>query len=257
MTGRALAELLFPPKCVGCGARLEIFDNNPGAFCDNCRADWETDKQSACPTCRVAANECTCAPAALDKKHIHCISLVKFGRTECVDRLIYSIKKRRITRSFDFAADELAVRLDAFRKTSDLDLADAIVTHVPRKRASIVEHGFDHAQILARMTAEKSGYKYESLIRRVRGGKDQKKLTSKERGKNVKGSFEPSFVGEPMPSVVILVDDVVTTGSTAEECIKSLRAVGVKNVVLLSIARASEQKKAKRKRRMSKKSKKD
>ena len=252
-----MAELLFPPKCVGCGERLEIFDNNPGAFCDNCRADWETDKHSACPTCRVAANECTCAPSTLDKKYIHCISLVKFGRTECVDRLIYSIKKRRLARSFDFAAVELAERLDAFRKTSDLDLADAIVTNVPRKSTSIVEHGFDHAQILARMTAEKSGYKYESLIRRVRGGKDQKKLTFKERGKNVKGSFELSLVGDHCPTTVILVDDVVTTGNTANECIKSLRGSGVKNVVLLSIARASEQKKAKRRRIRSKKSKKD
>ena len=110
-----IGQFLFPPKCAGCRERLDVFDSNfvgDEAFCKSCRTEWEKEKLSACPSCRVAAIECTCRPDILDKKYIDCISLVKFGRTQSVDALIYSLKKRKIAKNFDFASSELAKRLN-------------------------------------------------------------------------------------------------------------------------------------------------
>ena len=253
-----LSELLFPPKCVGCGERLDSFEDTFDggyAFCVNCRAEWEREKLNACPTCRVAAIECTCRPEILDKKHIDCISLVKFGRVQSADRLIYSLKKTR--KNFDFASTELAKRFLTYAEKTDKDISNAIFTNVPRKRASIARFGFDHAKILAKMIAEKSGYPYEELLMRTGNAKDQKKLTLKERGENVKGNFELAVEGRINEKTVVLVDDVVTTGNTAHECIRVLRAGGVKNVVLISIAHAPEKKTAKRKRRAGRKNSKN
>lgn len=256
-----LSELMFPPKCVGCSERLSSFEDSFDggyAFCINCRAEWEREKLNACPTCRVAAIECTCRPEILDKKYIDCVSLVKFGRAQSVDGLIYSLKKRKIRKNFDFASSELAKRFLTYSEKTERDISDAIFTNVPRKRTSIARFGFDHAKILAKMTAKKVGHPYEELIFRRGDGKDQKKLTLKERSENVKGSFELAIEGKINEKTVVLVDDVVTSGNTALECIKILRAGGAKNVVLLSIAHASEKKKAKRKRRAGRKnSKKD
>lgn len=260
MKSNVLGELLFPPKCVGCGERRSIFEKTDDfdyAFCPKCRAEWEKEKLSACPTCRVAAVECTCTPSLLDKKHIDCISLVKFGRTECVDRLIYSLKKKKTAKNFDFASSELAKRFLSYADKNDVDLSDVIFTHVPRKRSSITRYGFDHAEILAKESARLAGCSYEELIYRIRGGKDQKKLSYAERRKNIAKSFGVAIEGDINESCVVLVDDVVTSGNTAHECIKILRGNGVKRVVLLSIARAPEKKVAKRKRTLRKKSKKD
>ena len=182
-----IGQFLFPPKCSGCRERLDVFADQFGsneALCKNCRAEWEKEKLSACPNCRVAAIECTCRPDILDKKYIDCISLLKFGRTQSVDALIYSLKKRKIAKNFDFASSELAKRFKTYEKNSDRDLSDAIFTNVPRKRRTIAKFGFDHAKILARQTAEKLGHPYEELIRRVGNAKDQKKLSKSERSKN-------------------------------------------------------------------------
>ena len=256
-----LSELLFPPKCVGCGDRLDSLEDTCDggyAFCINCRAEWEREKLNACPACRVAAIECTCRPEILDKKHIDCISLVKFGRVQSADILIYSLKKRKLRKNFDFASTELAKRFLTYAEKTDKDFSDAIFTNVPRKRSSIARFGFDHAKILAKMTAEKAGYPYERLLMRRGNAKDQKKLTLEERSKNVKNNFELAVEGKINEKTVVLVDDVVTTGNTAHECIKVLRSGGVKNVVLLSIAHAPERIKARRKRKADRKnSKKD
>ena len=247
-------QLLFPPKCVGCKTRFNIIrgsDTDHSAFCPKCRTDWEWDKRDSCPNCGVAAVECTCAPKILDKKYVDCISLVKFGRMQAVDRLIYSLKKHKIERNFEFASDELARRFTVYCSHSDDGICDFIFTNVPRKRSSVAAVGFDHARILAQMTAEKLSLPYEELLSRVGKGpqKDQKKLSLKERRENVKGKFELAVDGKLEKYTVVLVDDVVTSGNTAYECIKTLRTAGVKKVVLLSIARAADKKTAKRKSR--------
>ena len=236
---------------------LEDDPDGRDAFCDECRAEWEREKRTECPTCRVAAVECTCTPDVLDRKHIDCISLVKFGRTQSADRLIYSLKKRKNARNFAFAASELAKRYLSYADRNGVNACDVIFTHVPRKRASITRFGFDHAEILARSAARVVGCSYDELIRRIRDGKDQKKLGFTDRRRNVAKSFELAIKGELSEKCVVLVDDVVTTGNTARECIRVLRENGVKKVVLLSIARAPEKKVSKRKRAKAKKSKKD
>lgn len=246
-----LSQLFFPPKCVGCKKRLDIFDedfNDSRAFCVDCLERWEKEKLDACPTCRVAAVECTCCPDILDKKHIDCISLIKFGRTQSADALIYSLKKQKIAKNFEFASNELAKRFCDYEKSCTKDISDAIFTNVPRKRSTIFTYGFDHARLLAKMTASKVGYPYKELIGRVGRSKDQKMLTGADRKKNVKGKFELSVCGKITERTVVLVDDVITTGSTASECVKVLREGGVKNVVILSLSHAAEKKKAKRKR---------
>lgn len=255
-----LGDLLFPPKCVGCGERMSVFDGEAdemGAFCENCRAEWERDKLLECPTCRVAAVECTCTPSVLDRKHIDCISLVKFGRTESVDRLIYSLKRRKSSKNFSFASDELAKRFVTYADKEGLSASDVIFTHVPRKRATITRYGFDHAEILAKETAACVGGRYERLLVRVRDRRDQKKLGIDERAENVSGAFKLAPNTVIASDYVVLIDDVVTSGNTARECIRVLKNSGIKKAILLSIARAPEKKVAKRKHVQTKKSKKD
>ena len=260
MKRNLFGDLLFPPKCIGCGKRMSVFDGEVdelGAFCENCRAEWEKDKVLECPTCRVAAVECTCTPNVLDRKHIDCISLVKFGRTESVDRLIYSLKKRKSEKNFGFASDELAKRFITYMDKEGLSVSDVIFTHVPRKRTTITRYGFDHAEILAKETAKKVGGKYERLLVRIRDRRDQKMLGIHERAENVSGVFGLAPNGDISTDYVVLIDDVVTSGNTARECIRVLKNSGMKKAILLSIARAPEKKVAKRKHVQTKKSKKD
>ena len=243
-----LSELLFPPKCVGCRERLDVFDDKrrlEDAFCPKCRAEWEREKLESCPSCGVAAVDCTCGPSMLKRKYIDCISLIKFGRTLAADRLIYTLKKKRLSKAFDFASSELSKRFKSYCVRYNIDLSDAIFTSVPRKATSVATYGFDHAKLLSEMTAALTGNEYKELLSRRGRGRDQKKLTESERKHNVEGKFFVSSDIELKCMTVVLVDDVVTTGNTAYQCIRALRQQGVSKVILLSIARAPQKKKPK------------
>ena len=246
-----LLELLFPPKCVGCRERLDIFDDkrrDEDAFCPQCRAEWEREKLECCPSCGVAAVDCSCCPPILKRKYVDCVSLIKFGRTLSADRLIYTIKKRKLYKAFAFASDELAKRFESYCYRYNTDLSDAVFTNVPRKASSIAKYGFDHAKVLSQLTATAVGTEYAELVVRRGRGHDQKKLTGEERKRNVEGRFYAVDNGDLKGKTVVLVDDVVTTGNTAYQCIRALRKQGVSKVILLSIARAPQKKRPRRRK---------
>lgn len=250
-----LSELLFPPKCIGCKERLDIFDEkrrDEDAFCPKCRAEWEREKLDNCPSCGVAAIDCACCPPTLKRKYVDCIALIKFGRTLSADRLIYTIKKRRLQKAFSFASDELAKRFKVYCYRYNVDLSEAIFTNVPRKASSVAKYGFDHAKLLAEMTAGLTGNRYMELIVRRGRSRDQKKLSGEERRHNVEGLFSIIPDADLKGKTVVLVDDVVTTGNTAYQCIRAMRKQGVSKVVLLSIARAPQKKRPKGKKRRTK-----
>lgn len=243
-------RLFFVPRCAGCGARFNIFNNDGGelmSLCKTCRASWEREKLNSCSTCGVAAIDCVCAPKIIEKKYVDCIALVKFGRAAAVDRLIYTLKRRKIDRNFQFASSELAKRFLVYLRKHNIDPSDVVFTNVPRKISSIYRYGFDHAELLSRISAKMSGCEYDELLVRVSDGRDQKKLGADKRAENAKGRFELFDDRSLKGRIVVLVDDVVTTGNTANECVKLLRSKGASKIVLLSISRAPEKQIARRK----------
>ena len=232
-----IKNLLAPPKCAGCGERLSIFDDSAEkAFCDNCRGAWEHAKRSVCKGCGLENVECICKIKGV--KNARVLSLIKFGHSRECDRLIYTLKKRRNQRLFDFAADELYRRLSTEEKLTGIKLEDAIFTNVPRNTRSKNRYGFDHAQLLAASLSERTGGEYDKLILRKKGGRAQKKLGVEARKKNVKNRFVFNKKKNIEGKKVILVDDVLTTGATASECMSALRENGASEVILLVIARA-------------------
>jgi ComF family protein len=115
---------------------------------------------------------------------------------------------------------------------------DCIVP-VPLHPARLRERGFNQARALAEECAFGSGVPVlnGALLRR-RDGVSQSLLKRKERTRNVKGSF---VVRQPRcieGRCVLVVDDVYTTGATAEECAKTLLAAGASRVDVLTAARA-------------------
>ena len=234
-------NLVAPPKCVGCGERLSIFDDSyKKAFCDNCRSDWERAKRLVCSGCNLENVDCICRSKNIKDTRI--LSLIKFGKSAKCDRLIYALKRRNNKRLFDFASDELYNRLRNEELMLGLELKDVVFTNVPRSVRNKNKSGFDHAQILAKSLAERTDGEYQKLILRRLGGRSQKKLDKEARQKNVKKRFSFNKRKDIDGKTVILIDDVLTTGATASECIKVLRENGAGNVILLVIARSEKKK---------------
>jgi len=107
---------------------------------------------------------------------------------------------------------------------------------VPLHPKRLRERGFNQSELLCRAMSEKSGIPVLNALARTRQTSSQAKLSGKERHTNILDAF--SCVMDVSGQTLILVDDVVTTGSTASACAKALLSAGAKQVCLLCAARA-------------------
>ena len=105
---------------------------------------------------------------------------------------------------------------------------DAVVTCVPMHPKRRRRRGWNHSEILARQTAACMGLEYRELILRTRNTTQQARLENDARRQNLKDAF--SAVQKLDGMTVLLVDDVLATGTTAKCCAEALRAAGAKKV---------------------------
>jgi ComF family protein len=114
-----------------------------------------------------------------------------------------------------------------------------IVVPVPLHPARRRERGFNQALDLARALE----LPVARSIRRVRATESQTGLSADERHRNIRGAFAASRarwrVSKVHGRVVVLVDDVSTTGATLEECARVVRAMGAREVRAVTAARAA------------------
>jgi competence protein ComFC len=113
-----------------------------------------------------------------------------------------------------------------------------VLTAVPLNSWKKRWRGFNQAELLARELARLSDRPYvELLVRKVKTASQVRKGRT-ERLANLKGAFAV-VPFSPCAPVVTLVDDVMTTGSTLEECARTLKAAGAKTVYAIVFARGS------------------
>jgi predicted amidophosphoribosyltransferase len=110
------------------------------------------------------------------------------------------------------------------------------VTWVPLARRRLGERGYDQARALAVAVGARIGLPVVRLARRTQATAPQARRSGADRRAAMAGAFEPS--GHAVPSSVLLVDDVLTTGATASSCAEALVAGGAHDVSLLVAARA-------------------
>lgn len=228
----AAARLLLPSRCLACRAESLRLAGR-GGVCAGC---WEKLPRLDAPRCSV----CDEPRASLSREDRPC------GR--CLldpppfDRLSAAAPYRGVARqvllAFKFGgADYLARHLAAVmaERISADDGFDfvAAVPATPRARRRR-----DHAaDLLARAVAAGRALPFRRrALRKVRETVRQSLLAQARRAANVRSAFRAEIPGG---AAVLLVDDVATSGATARECSRALRAAGASRVVVWCFARAS------------------
>lgn len=116
-------------------------------------------------------------------------------------------------------------------------MEDTVLTYIPSSKKNIKIRGFDQCEFLAKYIEKKIGIKvYKYLIKSDKVS-EQKKLSHKERLYNLQGAFKCSR--DVSGKSVILIDDVVTTGSTLNFAKKALEKEGAKKVLLIVLAKST------------------
>jgi ComF family protein len=115
---------------------------------------------------------------------------------------------------------------------SDADVAVPVPLHPSRRR----ERGFNQAEDLARHV----GLPIVAALRRARRTLPQADLPESKRHGNVKNAFAPGKDGRLIPGlIVVLIDDVSTTGATLDACARVLKECGAREVRALTAARVA------------------
>lgn len=108
---------------------------------------------------------------------------------------------------------------------------------VPLHKSRLRRRGYNQAYELASELAKMSGRKLDTCLQRTRKTEMQAQLKLNQRAKNVKGAFTVS--DKLLNRKLILVDDVMTSGYTLNECAKVLRKAGAEDIKVLVFARKS------------------
>ena len=141
-------------------------------------------------------------------------------------RIVGAWKERGLRRLAAWAA---AVVVDALERPHI-----ACLTFVAADRDRRLRRGHHPAEELARRLAQEWELELEPLLVRVRGSPRQRELTRNERRRNVATAF---LATRNVPARVVLVDDVYTTGATADAAASALRKAGAREVEIVTLAR--------------------
>ncbi|MFO1051945.1 MAG: phosphoribosyltransferase family protein [Planctomycetota bacterium] len=226
-TARALLDLCVPQTCASCGGPTRE------PLCAACRSRLERRDGPRCRRCGEALlhadSACVADHAWLRWIWFLCAPWRYRGAGGAV--------VRRFKFEGDPAAGGLLVEVMANALSDFVRGAGrrALVVHVPMHRRRRRARGFDQAERLASGVADRLGLEFGSgVLRRRRETLTQTDPRVTSRQTNVEGAFDlrrPRIVRGRM---VVLVDDVVTSGATARACAAVLRANGARRVVLLT-----------------------
>ena len=218
---RAFAEMVAPIRCVAC--RAEAGDE----LCASCAHDVRVLRPPWCERCGTSQKNTHSCPLCSDLAGFRrARSLVVFA--EPARRLTLQLK-RRGRRELASAIGELLALLV---RSEDLLTSATRVTWVPGGRTTR-RVGFDHAAQVASGLAQPLGIVAQPLLKRVQDGPRQADVPLERRRPNVAGRF----AAQQTTGHVLVVDDVYTTGSTAEACAIALRAAGAEVVDVVTWAR--------------------
>lgn len=212
------------PTCVCCKKRLLKSDL---ALCPQCIEKRERMKFRSCSRCGKKLDMCLCANEYLEshymKKLAKCFRYMQREDTLPLNAPIYSLKRHNRDDVLEFCSNELA---GAIRNCYP-DASEFIFTNIPRSEKSIVKYGFDHAEMLAKSVAEKMGARYEKfLVSDVK--MEQKKLHGESRKINAKFSLIGDF--DLSGQTVLIIDDIVTTGSSMGAAAMLIHGLGAKKI---------------------------
>ena len=238
---RRILSLLFPPRCPCCG-EISGSDIN-GALCSSCHEKLKTDYISVCPECHHKPANCICAPDVLgndwDRSPFTTVYPLIFDgyytgydKDSAVSSLVYRLKRQSSSGADLFFARIIAGVVLRELTIRNLSPADFIVTFVPRSRTAFIKYGFDHMESVAKHTAKMLGCRYAPIFSRV-GGTDQKTLSADDRITNAVTSITlpPKNKKLVKGAKLILLDDIVTTGSSMRAAVSKLSFADADTIV--------------------------
>ena len=208
----SVLDLLFPPKCVFCS---RILNHKDDGWCDKCTESlpWadNSGRQSG-------------------ENFETCISPLYYRGVVRKSILRYKFRDAQ-------AYAKTYGKMLAESINENPDIVYDIITWVPLSKKHEQTRGYDQAKLLAIETAKELSEIAIETLKKPKDIKSQSELGNKEeRIANITDAYEPTNQGQIIGKNILLIDDITTTGSTLDECAKTLLQAGASRVQCATLA---------------------
>ena len=225
---RRVLDFALPPRCAGCG----VIVADVHSFCADCWTKIEFLGDGGCQTCGIplAATEADTCGVCLAKPP-------RIARTRAA--VAYGDLSRGLAIRLKYGR-KVAVAKTMARYMQPLVQTDGerLIVPVPLHRSRLWGRGFNQSALVAHELSRRLGIPADAFVlQRTRRTPALKGMTPLQRRKTVAGAFRVRDKEAIAGRSVVLIDDVLTTGSTADACARALKKAGAARVDLVSWAR--------------------
>ena len=222
-----LLNTVYPKRCPLCDGLLK---RNEPLICRRCAADFSFIKGRTCKRCgrllkSLYEEECF---ECLKHEPLFDVAFGPFKYTGDIRESLVRFKYHGRAEYASFYAKSIWAYGERIIKR----FAPDVIINVPVYRKRLAARGYDQAYLIAYELSKVSGIKvYKNAVKRIRNTTAQKELGSEERRRNIKGAFELSGKAD-IPKRVLLIDDILTTGRTADAVCRVLKEGGAEHICL-------------------------
>ena len=234
-----LLDLLYPPVCLLCKARLDA-----GALCADCQRRVAPILPPFCDRCGapIRPGRAVCGPceggAAPPFAWSQALGAYHGTLLEAIHLLKYNGKAALAEPLGLLLARSLDAPTPLIKPRAGKPAFDAVVP-IPLHPARQRERGFNQAERIARVVAREKGWRLDAGgLRRIRRARPQARMNSaEERAANIRDAFSARSPLHFEDQFVLLIDDVLTTTSTVRAAANAVRDAGAARICVLALAR--------------------
>ena len=245
LVAQDLFAALFPSDCRLCGTPLANISRLP--VCTGCLLAMAPIAGETCDICgerlpglQLAAETSACRACQESRPIFTRAAAYGSYQSELRD-LIHLLKYEQVVPAAGVLSKMLAEAIDKFGFSS----ASMLVIPVPLHRSKRRARGFNQAELIARAALKQlrslDAELATNVMERCWDTVSQIGLTRPQRAENIRGAFRVVHLNRVAGREVLLVDDVLTTGTTASECARILRKAGATKVWVATVARTLKQ----------------
>ena len=219
-------RLLYPPRCTFCEEIIPLTVDN--LVCYPCEEEYPLIDDPTCTQCgKQLAHDHEFCIDCKEAKHLYDQGIALYPYQGMIKESLYRFKYGGRRKYAHFFAENMARKLEESTFWHQVDL----IVPVPVSEERLKTRGYNQAEELAghlsKMT--KVPYNKDRLIR-VKDTKPQSEFGPRQRSENIKNAFACKWPLEDQYKVILIIDDIYTTGSTINECAKILKQSGADKI---------------------------
>lgn len=215
-------RLIYPPRCTLCEAILPLTVDK--LMCYDCQKDYPFIQEPLCPKCgkQVITEDTLCDDCKITT-HFYEKGIALYPYEGTIKETMYRFKYGGRKKYAQLFGQMLAKQLQNTNFPSKIDL----IVPVPISKERIRQRGYNQAEEIAKYVSKYIGIPYnKDILIRTTHTKPQSSFSPMQRRKNIKSAFKCTGTLPLETKVILIIDDIYTTGSTIDECAKTLKKSG-------------------------------